>query len=562
LVEPGEAVVDSASAPGAHASGPRAEGIPGPAAGLDDRHGPVDTAGFRTELAEYVQRRLRLLVDLLGAIAGVSVFLNLLTDSLVDEWRWSYLGDPQLHILAGAGVLAAVTHVALGRKKLDLRTLLLLDAGYFAVFVLVCLAIYAIEYHEGGGRGIALLGLLMVARAVMIPCTARRTWLLAVPALAALFALQAWHATAGHPVPSAYGPAAALPFSGLWWDTVAWDQIYLVISTVVAAVASRVNFALRLSAYAARRMGQYVLEERVGAGAMGEVFRARHALMRRPVAVKFIRGDLVGDAMLRRFEQEVRQTSRLTHPNTIAVFDYGQTGDGVFYYAMEWLEGADLERIVESTGPLPPARVVHVLAQACGALHEAHRRGLVHRDVKSSNLFLCERGLEHDVTKVMDFGLVRDTARTAPSVTGLGEVVGSPHTMSPEILRGEPVGPAADLYALAAVGCYLLTGKHVFDATTVAEFVSAHLMLEPVAPSARDPSCPRDLEAVLLRSLKKDPEERHEDAAAFRAALLACRDAGGWTQADAAAWWQAAGARLSRRGARPEPAEEEPVAPR
>jgi serine/threonine protein kinase len=270
---------------------------------------------------------------------------------------------------------------------------------------------------------------------------------------------------------------------------------------------------------------------------LGAEGRPRHGLLRRPTAVKLIRAEIVTDKTRKRFEHEVRQTCRISHPNVIAVYDYGHTEDGVFFYAMELLDGEDLGRIVRDTGPMPVARVLHVLVQACDALAEAHAAGLVHRDVKPANIMVTKRGLTFDVVKVMDFGLVKDTATGDVAMTGVGEICGTPETIAPESIRGRAVGPAADIYALGAVGCWLLTGKHVFDAATGLEFVAAHLHKEPIPPSARGVAVPAGLEAALMRCLAKDAADRPASAIELRDALLACGDAGRWTQRDAAAWW-------------------------
>ena len=158
----------------------------------------------------------------------------------------------------------------------------------------------------------------------------------------------------------------------------------------------------------AQQLGQYKLEEKIGEGAMGEVYRATHAMLRRPTAIKLLRPEIAGEETLRRFEREVQQTSRLSHPNTVSIYDYGHTAEGFFYYAMEYLDGANLEEIVDRTGPMPAARAIYILRQACGALSEAHRAGLVHRDIKSGNILLCRQGGLHDVVKIVDFGLVKD----------------------------------------------------------------------------------------------------------------------------------------------------------
>jgi len=195
---------------------------------------------------------------------------------------------------------------------------------------------------------------------------------------------------------------------------------------------------------------------------------------------------------------------------------------------------------------MPPARVIHILAQACAALTEAHARGLVHRDIKPGNIILCERGLRHDVVKVMDFGLVKDTRASKSTLPDVGELCGTPETMAPETIRGCEVRPAADIYALGVVGCFLLTGKPIFDAENVPAFVSMHLNEAPIAPSARGVDLPEALERILLSCLAKEPEDRPASTAALRTALLTCEGAGTWTEDDATACWRA-----WRRGQRP-----------
>ena len=189
----------------------------------------------------------------------------------------------------------------------------------------------------------------------------------------------------------------------------------------------------------ARRLGPYTLVEKIGEGGMGAVYRASHALLRRPTAIKILPPQRAGEMDLARFEREVQMTSQLTSPHTVSVYDYGRTPDGLFYYAMEFLDGIDLEELVRRDGPMPPGRVVHVLRQVCEALGEAHRAGLIHRDVKPANILLCERGGRFDVAKVVDFGLVKSVSGSDPGVTLENTVPGTPHYMAPEsAARGRP----------------------------------------------------------------------------------------------------------------------------
>jgi hypothetical protein len=315
--------------------------------------------------------------------------------------------------------------------------------------------------------------------------------------------------------------------------TVAFSYVAGVISYVVYGLESKVRQALEF--------GQYTIEAKLGEGGMGSVYRARHRMLRRPTAVKLLSPEKAGDHAVARFEREVQQTSRLTHPSIVAIYDYGRTQDGVFYYAMEYIEGIDLARLVREEGPLPQERVRRLVAQAAWALAEAHALGLVHRDVKPSNMMLCHRTGVLDHLKVVDFGLVKDLEReeTAAAVTQDNTIVGTPHFLAPEAIRSpDAAGPPADVYGLGAVAYYLLTGQHVFPAQTLVEVCAMHLHEPPRSPSevAPDPIDPR-LEAIVLRCLAKAPEDRFRDGQALGAALEAFH-LDDWSEDDAAAWWQ------------------------
>ncbi len=234
---------------------------------------------------------------------------------------------------------------------------------------------------------------------------------------------------------------------------------------------------------------------------MGIVYRASHAMLRRPTAIKLLPADRAGNETLARFEKEVQLTASLTHPNTVTIFDYGRTPDGIFYYAMELLDGATLADVVEVDGPQPAARVAQILGQAAGALAEAHAVKLIHRDVKPANIMLVEQGGKPDVAKVLDFGLVKELDATAsPELTQIDAVTGTPQYMAPESIRApDEVDARSDIYALGAVGYFLLTGEHVFTADTVVEVCAKHLNDEPVAPSERlGAAVPADLETLIL----------------------------------------------------------------
>jgi hypothetical protein len=313
------------------------------------------------------------------------------------------------------------------------------------------------------------------------------------------------------------------------------------IATITCTVISRVVYGLRAEVREARRFGQYVLERKIGEGAMGVVYRATHAMLRRPAAIKLLLKDRASEADLVRFEREVQLTSRLVHPNTISIFDYGRTAEGVFYYVMEYLDGLDLQSLVDQYGPVEPPRAIHILAQISGALAEAHALGLIHRDIKPANIVLTERPDEPDVVKVVDFGLVKTFGGSVAESAAGDAITGTPLYMAPEaISRPDTVDGRSDLYAVGAVAYFLLTGQHVFEAATVLEVCSKHMLEAPVPPSERSGKpLPADLEAIVLGCLAKDRNDRPASAAVLRTSVLACADAGRNDQPAARDWWRA-----------------------
>jgi serine/threonine-protein kinase len=346
----------------------------------------------------------------------------------------------------------------------------------------------------------------------------------------------------------AVAPLIAIALNAYWLRPLPYYRSNYVIlmhsffNTVAVTIglvsSSRIEY-YRRQATEARKLGQYVLKEKLGAGGMGEVYRAEHALLRRPCALKLIRPEKAGDPdTLRRFEREVQTTSTLTHPNTVQVFDYGHTADGTFYYVMEYLPGLTLEELVRRHGPLSPARAVHFLRQVCAALGEAHTRGLTHRDIKPGNVMVCERGGVLDFVKVLDFGLVRVTEDAADgTLTREGTVTGTPAYLSPEQAGGEGVIDAlSDIYSVGALAYFLLTGQPPFAGRSPAKMLAAHLYETP-APLPAD--IPPDLAVVVMRCLAKAPVERWPDAASLETAL-AETSAPAWTAHDATAWWQRA----------------------
>jgi serine/threonine-protein kinase len=327
----------------------------------------------------------------------------------------------------------------------------------------------------------------------------------------------------------------------LTWD--GWVGIVLVMAlTAVTGVFGVDTIGrLRSEAFQARQLGQYRLTQQIGAGGMGEVYLAEHQMMKRPVAIKVIRPNRANDpGALARFEREVRATSRLSHWNTIEIFDYGRTADGTFYYVMEYLPGLSIAELIERHGPLAPERAVYLLQQTCDALGEAHALGLIHRDIKPGNIFAAERGGHYDVAKLLDFGLAKrmiSTTDESVQLTGEGSITGSPLYMAPEQATGGEPDARSDVYSLGAVTYYMLTGRPPFPGDNAIKVMIAQASEPVTPPSVYRPDIPADLEAIVLRCLAKSPSERFQDTASLAAALAECQCAGRWSRHEAARWW-------------------------
>jgi serine/threonine-protein kinase len=273
---------------------------------------------------------------------------------------------------------------------------------------------------------------------------------------------------------------------------------------------------------------------------MGHVYLARHALLKRPTAIKLLRPEQTSPLTIARFEREVQLTSQLTHPNTIEIFDFGRTPEGLFYYAMEYLPGLTLAELVRQEGPLPAARVIYILRQVCGSLKEAHGSGLIHRDIKPQNIMLCERGGQWDFVKVLDFGLVKQTLDAqAPQLTAEQQVSGTPLYIAPEVWsQPDQADARADIYALGIVGFHLLTGSDPFEADTIGQLFHLVTTCDPPSPSSRtDARIPAQLDQLILACMAKDPRERPATIDAILAVLESDLGLPRWMPAQAQAWW-------------------------
>ena len=495
---------------------------------------PLDSESAR----ELVQRRIALL-------AGVCVIFGLLIQATV---RWvsfsaratSYAAatdwTPNAHLVVL--VLSALVWLRARSGVRSARELALLD--FFCVMPPVAFSLVALWQAPPDLKPDLLntigAGDLLILRAVLVPSTGRRTATLgAAVAVGIVTWTYAYYSL--HPDPSGGTPLLHVVTMTTWCS----------MAVIVSTLASHTIFGLRQKVREASELGQYTLLKKLGEGGMGEVYEARHALLRRRTAVKLLPPNKAGEHDIARFEREVQLTALLTHPNTVAIYDYGHTPDGVFYYAMEFLEGLDLEHLVDNAGPQPPGVVAYVLEQVCNALAEAHSIGLIHRDIKPANIVLCERGGAPLVAKVVDFGLVKrlTEADTSPELSASNVVMGTPLYLSPEaIAKPDAVDARSDLYALGCVGYFLLTGAPVFAAESAVELCAHHLHSVPESPSLRlGRPIPDDLEAIVLDCLQKDPDRRPQSASDVAERLASTSARRDFTREDARAAWQ----RLRRR---------------
>lgn len=316
----------------------------------------------------------------------------------------------------------------------------------------------------------------------------------------------------------------------------------LICGAILAIYSSYVLNGLRSELHEAKKLGRYKLLRKLEAGGMGQVYLAEHQLLKRPCAIKLISSEMERDqTAIARFEREVKAAAMLSHPNTIEIYDYGVADDGTLYYVMEFLSGLSIASFVRQNGLVPHGRAVFLIRQVCGSLTEAHRMGLVHRDIKPGNIFIATLGGQGDVAKVLDFGLVKqEQPADGRQLTGEFSVSGTPAYMSPEQARGDRhLDGRSDIYALGAVLYFMLTGKPPFERDTSMAIMIAHVSerVRPLRELAAD--VPADLEAVILRCLSKSPADRYADTSALSEALRACECSAGWDQTEADQWWLA-----------------------
>ena len=366
------------------------------------------------------------------------------------------------------------------------------------------------------------------------------------------------------PIPVRKGVGRALFLSGIppvvlftgvtWFDLPAAPiTAYLdyfvpcLLTSVLGAFIARMIHRLTRQVREAQRLGSYHLEEQIGSGGMGEVWRARHNMLVRPAAIKLIRPEKLAEgvgeeqsSLIDRFQLEAQATATLRSPHTVELYDFGMAQDGTFFYVMELLDGLDLEKLVQRFGPVRPSRVVFLMRQMCESLADAHANGLLHRDIKPANIYVCRVGQRSDFVKILDFGLVRWTqvSRESLALTADQAVLGTPAFMAPEVVSGEAGDHRLDLYSLGCVGYWLLTGSFVFQADTPLAMAVAHVKQEPVPPLKQSElEIPPDLDRIIMDCLAKNPADRPQTAAILAARLADCDFGEAWSDRFARSWW-------------------------
>jgi hypothetical protein len=448
------------------------------------------------------------------AVPGWKSWADLLyPGSFAISLAWIYVGRPGVTALQVAVLVVAALNLLAGLTEVSLTQPDVIP-GFGVALVLFIPAAF-IPWRE---KYQAALSVLAVAGSIL---TLTASYLL-VPEVQAF-----------------WSDGAVLSFG----EQILLSSIGSALLGATSVFVTRTLYGLRKTAFRAQRLGNYVLHKEIGEGGMGRVYVAEHALMCRPSAVKVLKASGGADrTALARFEREVRLSSSLSHPNTITIFDFGRAAEDTFYYAMEYLEGLDLERFVERFGPIPASRVLFLLLQVAGPLAEAHDRAIVHRDLKPSNIFLTMRGGLYDFVKVLDFGLAKriEGADTPSDLTKTGVVFGTPRYLAPETVYGTAgVGARADIYAFGAVAYWMLTGRPPFIGDSAVALMIDHVKTVPTRPSEIcEVPIPSELDDVVMKCLEKDPDDRFQSIAELEDALRAVPDPTPWTRMRAAKWWE------------------------
>ncbi len=498
--------------------------------------GSVPGTALPEELCEDSSRRLQIACIVWAVLWGIGLVINNVVTRFLDL--------PAGTVVVWSGVANAVAVacilLSLGLYRYAKRSACnyrqLIDLGLvYEVILALGIGIANQWVPQALAGRLSWICILILVHPMIVPNTPRKTFVAAL--------LAASMDPVGLLVAKARGlelPPVALLF---------WTYLPNYICAVLATIPAHIITRLGRQVSKARELGSYQLDELIGRGGMGEVWRANHRLLARPAAIKLIRPELLAlrgieaeQLMVHRFKREAESAAALRSQHTVQLYDFGVARDGTFYLVMELLDGIDLESLIRQFGPQPPARVVYLLRQVCHSLAEAHARGLIHRDIKPANIHLCRMGLEYDFIKVLDFGLVKrdpqlssaQTLMTAPDVT-----TGTPAYMPPEMANGDPLDRRLDIYSLGCVGYWLLTGRLVFEADTPLKMMLQHMQARPVPPSERaGPGISAALDRVVLSCLEKDPKSRPSNAEQLSRLLAQCEAGEPWSQERAERWWR------------------------
>lgn len=475
-------------------------------------------------------------IAVIAAVTGLSLMTikRLLQPEYAATWA-----HPATRLVAFAITVLSAGLIVVHRNGWLRKERLLDLALFFQVAVaFACAVAENAAYHDPNAVviGSSCIGVWMLLCGLLIPNAPVRS------ALAAAFCVMMW--PLGNYVDRLIFGHPPMPLSRM----LVW-VLPLVLVGVWTCIINHYAIRYHIRRQRADDLGSYVLTSRIGNGGMGEVWRAKHKMLARDAAIKLIRPEVLRagsgrqeSLLRRRFEREAQVTASLRSPHTVALYDFGKSRDGSFYYVMELLDGIDLQTLVEQFGPMDPARVIHILQQVCQSLEEAHRAGLIHRDIKPRNILLCKLGLEYDYAKVLDFGLVKslrpeDQAETLMTIDGVA--TGTPAYLAPEIAIGNhEIDGRADLYSLGCVAYFLLTGRMVFEEKSPVAFAMAHVGTAPVPVGRRtELSIPAGLEDVVMQLLEKDPADRIQTAADLARRLRALRHLAPWCPDRAEDWW-------------------------
>jgi serine/threonine-protein kinase len=439
-------------------------------------------------------------------------------------------------VIGAAGVASSLLMIYFARR-LSPKPQLLIDVGSgYLVFQCLLISLLSHWIPIPLVPRVSWVCVAILIFPAIVPNTPRKTLLVSLLAAST------------EPVAMLLSEFRGIEFRG-GWLYVAWTSVPNYICALLSVIPVKIIHGLGHQVRRARELGSYRLEEPLGKGGMGEVFRATHQMLARPAAVKLIRSEILGSSsreaarvIVQRFRREAEAAASLRSPHTIGLYDFGVANDGTFFLVTELLDGLDLETLVDRFGPVPPERMVHLVRQACESLEEAHVRGLVHRDIKPSNIFTCRMALSVDFVKVLDFGLVKaigDDGRDVTMLTAPDATTGTPAYIAPEVVRGDRVADhRVDIYTLGCVAYWLLTGRMVFEAPNAIQLMYQHANAAPVPPSQRSEfEISPELDRVILSCLAKLPEERPQSAAELSRRLSSAVPAPGWTEEQAHRWW-------------------------